>query len=313
MSDFQPIVRNPHAQTLLGNWLRNVLWTKSQGRDVRIPTRHGDSLHATWVDSPGEQTLIVLHGIGGNRHAGQLLSLASRWTCSGLGPALLVSFRGTCAPPEIARMYHGGASDDAADVYLWARERSRSLFVVGLSLGANIMVKWLGESQLEEENLRLAVSVGNPWDLKACSSLLESTFWGRLYTYGMLRCLRERARRFAERFPGRFCSRQLRSAHTFTLYDSLVTAPLHGFSSLDEYYEKSSSCRHLEQVKTRLLCLDAEDDPFCASTSLPRSAPPNVTLVRTRHGGHLGYIGRPGSVFWLEKFICSCGEANRQS
>jgi uncharacterized protein len=302
---FQPCIRNPHAQTILGALLRNLA-RPLPGTAVQVPTSHGDTLHGWWVEPTAPhagKTLVVLHGIGGNHRAGQLVTLGRAWLKRRLGPVLLFSLRGAHSSPTVPRLYHGGSSDDAQDVYTWARARSRKVVMVGLSLGANILVKWLGQYGIHDQQLELAISVSNPWDLRGCCEHMESSHWGRFYRTLMVKALRQRCLRCLEAFPGSLRAENVLRVRTFYDFDSVVTAPLHGFASAHAYYEESSASRYLDGVKAPLLCVDSLDDPFRHPAALPRTAPANVELYQTAYGGHLGYLGA-GCSFWLERFIC---------
>lgn len=276
------------------------------GTPVDVPTGHGDTLHGWWSEPAAPHaghTLVVLHGIGGNHRAGQLVTLGRAWLQRRLGPVLLFSLRGAHTSPALPRLYHGGSSDDVDDVYGWVCRRSDKIVMVGLSLGANILVKWLGQYQVHDSKLEMAVSVSNPWDLRGCCEHMETSAWGRFYRAVMVNGLRQRCLRCLQAFPGSLRAEDVKRTRTFFDFDSVVTAPLHGFASAHDYYAQSSASRYLDSVKAPLLCVDALDDPFRHPAALPRTAPPNVELYRTEYGGHLGYLG-PACSFWLERFIC---------
>ena len=95
-------------------------------------------------------------------------------------------------------------------------------------------------------------------------------------------------------------------ARTCAEYDGLVTAPIHGFASARDYWERCSSARFLGAVRRPLLLVSAEDDPFVPAASIPREAArrnPAVTLEVTPGGGHVGFVTgpplRPG--YWAEE------------
>ena len=169
--------------------------------------------------------------------------------------------------------------------------------------GANIVVKWLAETNLDLSRLAGAVTVSNPWNLGACCEHLEQSPMGRLYRWAMVSTLKKRGLLLAHRYPQLLCPQKIQDCVTFRDYDSQVTAPLHGFSSADQYYAQCSSAQHLNATRQRLVCLDALDDPFVAAGSLPTRPPRSASFVRPEHGGHLGFIG-PGGQLWMEKFIC---------
>lgn len=302
---FDPLIRNPHAQTLLGSALR-ALQRPLRGRFSPISTPDGDELPAFWLGRPGPLVLVVVHGVGGNHEAREGVSLGRHWVWSNLGSVLLISLRGAYRTPLHPRLYHAGCSDELDVVYSWAQNQAagnQRIVMVGYSLGANIVVKWLAETSQSLSRLAGAVSVSNPWDLQACCEHLEQSWMGRCYRTVMVRTLKQRGSRLARKYPELLCADQITRSRTFRDYDSTVTAPLHGFADVEDYYRRCSSAQYLTGARARLICLDALDDPFVPNHSLPPHAPPGVTFVRPAHGGHLGFVGQRCQL-WMEHFIC---------
>jgi predicted alpha/beta-fold hydrolase len=127
-----------------------------------------------------------------------------------------------------------------------------------------------------------------------------------LYRQRFMRRLRRKAREKLERFPGLVDREAVLRATTFAEYDQLVTAPLHGFASRDDYYQRCSAGRFVAGIRRPYLALSAGDDPMVPEASLPveaATANPAVRLVVTRHGGHTAFVDgtplRPG--FWAER------------
>ncbi len=300
---FQPCFRNAHAQTLIGSFLR-ALQKPLRGQSVFLPTPDGDELPCLWCDRPGPLAVVVVHGVGGNHTAREGVSLGRRWLWRGLGQVLLLSLRGAYSPPLRPSLYHGGCSEELDTVYAWVRRRAphSRVVMVGYSLGANIVVKWLAETGQNLDGLAGAVTVSNPWDLQACCEHLEGDWMGRLYRQGMLHTLRRRGLAAAARFPEALCADSIRRSITFRDYDNAVTARVHGFAHAADYYARCSSNQFLAGVRSRLVCLDAQDDPFLPAGTLPQRAPDCVRFERPAHGGHLGFLGRWGRL-WMEDFI----------
>ena len=300
---FEPWFANAHLQTLLGSALR-ALQRPIPGQATQIPTPDGDQLHALWCPHPGPLTLVVVHGVGGNHLAREGVSLGRRWLQRGLGQVLLLSLRGAFQPPLLPKLYHGGCAEELDVVYARVRRHAPAsrVVMVGYSLGANILVKWLAETAANLSGLAGAVTVSNPWDLQACCSHLETSWQGRAYRRIMLHTLRQRGLAAATRFPDVLSRQAIVASRTFHDYDSAVTAPAHGFADADDYYRRCSSKQFLSGVRAPLVCLDALDDPFVPDGVLPQTAPPSVRLQRTAHGGHLGFLGRGGRL-WMEDFI----------
>lgn len=277
------------------------------GQSLSITTPDEDELPCLWCDRPGPLTVVVVHGVGGNHTAREGVSLARRWLWRGLGKVLLLSLRGAYSPPLRPRLYHGGCSEELDTVYAWLGHQAphSRVVVVGYSLGANIVVKWLAETAHNLDGLAGAITVSNPWDLQACCEHLEGSRAGRFYRRAMLHTLRQRGLAAADRFPESLCADGIRRSLTFRDYDDIVTARVHGFRDAADYYQKSSSKQFLPGVRSPLVCLDALDDPFLPPGILPTSAPDCVRFERPDHGGHLGFLG-PWGRLWMEDFIVDC-------
>jgi predicted alpha/beta-fold hydrolase len=95
---------------------------------------------------------------------------------------------------------------------------------------------------------------------------------------------------------------------SFWEYDGRVVAPLYGFRSAADYYERASSRPFLARIRVPTLVIHADDDPFMvpAAVPTPGELSPAVTLELTRGGGHVGFVAgrRPGRPdYWLFRRI----------
>jgi predicted alpha/beta-fold hydrolase len=104
-------------------------------------------------------------------------------------------------------------------------------------------------------------------------------------------------------FPGLFDARQMLAARTLREFDDLVTAPLHGFRGVDDYYTRASSKPLLAQIRVPTLLLNALNDPFLPAVVLPVPSAMSaaVTAEFPETGGHVGFISGafPGTLDWL--------------
>jgi len=305
-----PLLGHPDAQTIFAN-----LWRPRPGPPVareRWELPDGDFLDLDRTTGlPPEAPLAVLcHGLEGSSTAPYVRGLARALWVRGVA-SLSLNFR-TCGgqPNRLARSYHSGETGDLAHVVarLAAERPGRALLVAGFSLGGNVVVKYLGErGDALPAALRGGAALSVPFDLAASSRRLDGP--GRLmwiYRERFLRRLRRKAAWKAAAHPGTFDAAAAARATTFAEFDALMTAPLHGFASRDDYYARSSSAQFLPGVRRPLLALSAADDPMVPAETLPlalAAANPAVRLVVTAHGGHTAFVDgwplRPG--FWGER------------
>jgi uncharacterized protein len=271
------------------------------------------------ADGPaGVPRLLVLHGLEGSSYSVYVQGILEAAARHGLrGTAL--NFR-SCArdpadldrmlPNRRPRLYHSGETEDLDFVArtLAARDPEAPLLAVGVSLGGNVLLKWLGESA-GRTAVAAAAALSTPYDLAASARHLE-TRRGRAYVGNFLSTLRRKAIDAAGRFPEaaeRMNLPRVLRARTFREFDDAATAPLHGFAGADDYYRRSSSLFFLPRITTPTLCVSAEDDPFLGAESLARArsaASSSVAFHVTERGGHIGFVGginpwRP--VYWAEE------------
>jgi hypothetical protein len=291
-SDFRPAwwLPNAHLQTLWPTLFRPGL--KAALRRERLELPDGDFLDLDWTAGDTGPVVVVLHGLEGSSRSpyaqGMLSALQERgWR------AVLMHFRGCSGEPNrLVRWYHSGETSDLAFVIEWLRQREPEapLAAVGYSLGGNVLLKWLGERG-EQAPLAAAVAVSVPFDLKKCAIRLEKSF-SCLYQWKLLRSLQRNIRRKFSLLPCPVALADLHRVKTFREFDDLVTAPLHGFASADDYYARSSSRQYLEGIRIPTLILHALDDPFMTPDAVPGSSElsPSVTLELSERGGHVGFV-----------------------
>jgi predicted alpha/beta-fold hydrolase len=308
----------PHAQTVAGRFLRRRGGVRY--RRERVDTPDGDFVDLDFAEVRGSRAAapgagsplaLVVHGLEGSSDSAYV-----RETCRALWErgirAVALNFRGCSgAPNRLPRFYHAGDTGDVAFVLdlLAAREPGVPLAAVGFSLGANVLLKYLGERG-DDARVSAAAAVSVPFDLGAGADLLDASFAGRLYVFNFVRSLRRKYRRKRHQIGDACDAARVLSARTFREFDDAATAPLHGFAGVDDYYGRSSSAQFLPSIRVPTLLVHAEDDPFVPPSAIAREAidaNPWLTPAIVPHGGHVGFIAgsplRPR--FWAE------GEAAR--
>jgi len=271
----------------------------------------------------GAPRVILLHGLEGSSNSVYVQGFLAVARRLGLA-ATALNFRSCARDPDdldrmlmnrLPRLYHSGETTDLDFVVrtLAARAPDVPLAAVGVSLGGNVLLKWLGENP-GQRLVSAAATLSTPYDLAAGSRYLEGPLMGRLYVAKFLKTLRPKAIDIVARFPetaSRIDLARLARAKTFWELDDAATGPLHGFAGADDYYARSSSLRVLGRIAIPTLCISAKDDPFLPAHVLEevaRVASPAVTLVATERGGHVGFVAgaRPKSpVYWAEELAVS--------
>ena len=309
--------RNAHAQTIWAALLRQAPPVPLARARWELPD--GDFLDVDEL-AAGEPAprLIVLHGLESSSRAPAVVGLlreARRRGWGGVG----VNFRGCSGEPNrLRRSYHGGDAADLAWVIarMQARHPSSPLVCAGISLGGNVLLKYLGEQgEALPSAIRAAAAISAPFDLAASVQALEQPF-SRVYRHRLVASLKRKTFEKLARYPDLVDRRALRGVRTLAAFDDLVTAPVHGFPDAAAYWAASSSAPFLARIRRPTLLINAEDDPFLPAQALPRAAVAAnsfLTASFTARGGHLGFLaGRwPGApVAWAElravEFLGAC-------
>ncbi len=304
-SGFRPAAgfSGPHRQTFAGG-----IWPELRRPPIRrerweLPD--GDFLDIDWVATAteGAPWALVLPGILGNIGSPYVLRLLERLHRAGYRAGML-NHRGLSGTPNrIPPAYHAGFTRDLDLVAGRLAGRRGPGIVAGYSMGGSVVLKSLGENGTNVP-VTAAAAVSVPFRLGPAADALHSggaAFYGGYLLRGLRRLTREK---FA-RLPAPFLLPPSAELRTLRDFDHRITAPLHGFAGADDYYAKASSLPWLSHIGVPTLVINAVDDPLVPEDTLPGPGDlsPAVTLELTRHGGHVGFLGRSGSGlprFWLD-------------
>ena len=266
----------------------------------------GDFIDLDWVDGPADAPLLVLfHGLEGSSGSGYALHLMAAARQRGWR-GVVANFRGCSGEANrLPRSYHAG---DAAEIerilrHLHLGNGRAPLFAVGVSLGGNALLKWLGEQgEAARELLQGAVAISAPLDLPAAGAALDQGF-NRVYTARFLKTLKAKALDKLDHYPLLYDRRAVAAIDTIKDFDSLVTAPLHGYRDADDYWARAASKPGLKAIRVPTLLINARNDPFMPGDVLPRpdQVSDQVTLDFPETGGHVGFVTGPfpGCSGWL--------------
>jgi predicted alpha/beta-fold hydrolase len=281
-------------------------------RRERVETADADFVDFDWVDGPATAPVIVLfHGLEGSsksHYAGAILRAAAARGWRGVVP----HWRGCSGEANrLARAYHSGdyAELDAMLAAVRVRTGTAPLLAVGISLGGNVLLNWLGrEKEKSRAWLRAAASVSAPIDLVASGTALDRGL-NRIYARNFLSTMVPRALEKLRRFPGLYSEEKLRRVTTIHDFDDLVTAPLSGFMGVTDYWTRASSKPWLREIVLPTLVLNARNDPFVPGASLPGPSEVGaaVTLETPETGGHVGFVSGsyPGNLDWFTSRLLS--------
>jgi predicted alpha/beta-fold hydrolase len=312
--------RGPHSQTLWGRYGRSQGLVSFE-REVLTSPDDEDIILDHVTGPASSPRVLLLHGLEGSSQAVYIQGLARALAKAGMR-ATALNFRSCARDPASGeplqtrrpRLYHSGETKDLAFVVdtLARREPRTPLYAIGVSIGGNVLLKWLGEVGARSA-IEAAATISVPYDLGAAARHFERGF-AQVYAAHFLKTLKRKALDVLKRFPREtehINRDRIRFASTFYLFDEAATAPLHGFLSANDYYRKSSSLRFLSAIEVPTLCVSSQDDPFMPASALEAArdaASEDVKLVVQPWGGHVSFAYGPWpwrARYWAEEQIVS--------
>lgn len=291
--------RPAFAQTLLAGWVGGAEPAPVVER-VGLPDGDFVELHR-WPAADGAPLVLVLHGLEGSAQSAYVGEVVRRARSFGFATAAM-EFRSCSRTPNLLlRSYHSGETCDLAFVVeqLVREDSHRPWFAAGWSLGANVLLKWLGEvGASAPRSLCAAAAVSTPFDLEVAARACDARYGGAIARH-FLKTLVPKAIAKARAFPGVLDEAAVRACRTFQRFDDLVTAPIHGFADARDYWQRSSSKRFVEHIRVPALVVSAQDDPLVPHEAWPVAAiaaNPHLVAEWLPRGGHCGFV--EGALPW---------------
>jgi len=306
-ADFKPAwwLRSPHLQTL---W--PAFFKKRHSLDLvneQLELNDGDFLDLCWSKKSSGKIVLVLHGLEGSIESHYANSVVYELEQAGFRPVFM-HFRGCSGRRNrLARAYHSGDTGDLSFVanYIYKKTGDQPYAAIAYSLGANVLLKWLGETAADNP-LSKAVALSVPFRLHDAAKRLEMGA-SKIYREHLLKSLRNT---YIEKFthiesPLDIDVEQIKS---FWDYDDKVTAPLHGFKGAQDYYDACSCRQFLKDINVKTRIIHSVDDPFMFETTVPNvnELSDSIDFLLTQGGGHVGFISADsiGSTYsWSDKKI----------
>ena len=313
-----------HAQTLAAYaWPRAYRYRSVADEERLFETAPDVKVlaHCRWqTNRTAHPTVILWHGIEGSSASTYMFGTAEKAFVAGFN-VIRMNLR-TCGGTEhlTSTIYHGGLTDDLREVVrqLIQTDRLKRLFLVGFSLGGNMVLKLAGEygSDVPEEVLAIC-AISPSVDLHASADqIVKRSNW--IYHRDFVYRLKKRIRTKHKLFPAHYDISELSSVRTLREFDNQFTAKAHGFAGVDDYYNRASSLRVIDRIQVPCLVIHAQDDPFIPYQPLLDPAVTNnpyILLIDPERGGHVGFLaadtGADVDPFWAEnRLVEFCRLAN---
>ncbi|XP_031386485.1 embryogenesis-associated protein EMB8-like isoform X4 [Punica granatum] len=289
-----PWLSSPHVQTAFLNYFgkppmvsyTREIFAASDGGNIALDWLASSYGHGNTVNDPiskegSTPIVVVIPGLMSESSAAYIKHLVFHMAKKRRWNVVVSNHRGQGGISVTTDCFYnaGWTEDVRAVVNHLSREYPMApLYIVGTSVGANILVKYLGE---DGENVPVAgaVAVCSPWDL-----LIGDRFIGR---------------KLVQKFYDRAIASGLqRYAFLHVPFEILITMQPAELDNL----RRCSSANYIGNVSVPLLCISALDDPVCSREAIPWDEcrlNSNVVLATTKHGGHLAFFeGLAGSSLW---------------
>lgn len=292
-SQFRPSwwIKNRHLQTIWGAFFRTLPHLPDMKR-IQVELQDGDFVDVDVCFEEERPLVLLLHGLEGSKDSHYIRGLCSVLT-EKYSVAILY-FRGCSGVSNrLLKSYHSGISDDLQQVLRRLAEKNYKVeYLVGFSLGGNVLLKWLGENHCHKQ-IKAAVAVSVPLLLDESANTIDSGF-AKLYAWNLLKTLKQKVLSKKQQYSDEISlsHKQIKNLNTFWEFDEKITAPFNGFLSARDYYQKCSSQQFLTNISVPTLIIHASDDPFMNDKVIPNQAQLSnqVTFELAEHGGHVGFI-----------------------
>lgn len=292
-----------HLETIIPSITRKVTIDIEPVRK-RIATADGDFLDIDWYQSKNQKLLILSHGLEGDSKRPYMLGMIRKFLRHGWD-VMAWNCRGCSGEPNLGhRFYHSGATDDLSDVISFASDKGfKTISLIGFSLGANLTLKYLGESD-RGDLISSATVFSAPMDLAACSYQLDK-YYNWIYSNRFLKSLKKKVRSKQTDIEKYVNVDQVLRVKRIYDFDDFLTGPLHGFINADDYYRQCSSMYYIQNINTPTLVVNAKNDPFLSESCYNPTkfeSSEHVYLEIPKFGGHVGFGTKDyQGIFWSER------------
>lgn len=306
--DFKPnfLIRHPVIQTILGSKQPASMTPSNETVElIPVPDGSGDKLAVlNGSKNQGSKLQILLvPGLGSSAKAPGLKRLTFRLEDAGFH-VFRMNHRGVSDGAKHSKsIYHGGRSDDVAEVIRFIEETispSSKVILISLSMGGNMALKALGEHRFQKVIKHISLSpVINLKESSQAMSHIHGGFYQKVFQKPIEAYCRKRHREFPELGP-------YQPTRPFTLagFDREYTAIQGGFTDVDEYYKQSSAKEKMANTEIDTSIIFSLDDKIEPLKDYINSK--KINLISTKYGGHLGFVRSfpiGAKSFWADDLI----------
>ncbi len=305
-STYEPswLFRNCHIQTILPSVLRKV--TPLPYVRKTVTTKDGDILFVdTVVKSTNKNAVIIIHGMEGHTDRPYMQGIGNILSENSID-IFAMNMRGCGGENRTKKLYNAGLIDDLDDVmaYVDNAYSYESLFIVGFSLGGNVVLNFIASEYLKKyPNCKAAGVVSVPINLAGCAEELNR-WYNRIYRKIFLKDFYQKISNKEKQFPELLCDETFKKIETIQDYDTEFTAPLGGYRDCEDYYTSVSALKIISDIELPFMFMSSLDDPFLEINSFPIDQlkhKDNALFVLTEKGGHVGFYHSPWDTYYYHE------------
>ncbi|KAL3814516.1 hypothetical protein ACJIZ3_015784 [Penstemon smallii] len=249
--------------------------------------------------------MIIVPGLTSTSNSSYVKILVHEMAKSGYN-VVVNNHRGFGGVPITSdHLYNAGRTEDLRKVidHIHCKYPEAPLFAIGTSIGANILVKYLGEDKTNVPIIG-AAAICCPWDLLIGDRFMNRGRLQRFYNKALAVGLKAYAQLHEPVFSRISKWESVKRSSSIREFDDHATRVVDYYETVDTFYRRCSSSKYVVSVKIPLLCISSLDDPVCTREAIPWDEcrfNSNVVLATTQHGGHLPYFEglTAKSVWWV--------------
>ncbi len=276
----------------------------------RIKTPDADFIDLDFSTKKATTIVIVMHGLEGSSQSKYIIAAIEYLNTYAID-CVAVNFRGCSGEDNYkSYSYNSGKTNDLELVisYVLENYNYKNIFLLGFSMGGNIALKYMGETATIPFEIKGAIAISAPCDLKGSSEALAN-WYNSIYLNKFLKTLKSKSLLKLKTFPESNLNKEaIVNSKTFKDFDNAVTAPLFGYKNAEDYWKKCSSKQFIPNINKPTLLISAKDDSFLSKSCYPyKEATKNkhFFLETPNYGGHVGFnsFHFKKDTLWSEKRI----------
>ena len=291
---------NGHWETVIPSMFFKVkedLYTRE-----RLELSDGDFLDIDWVKSDSKRCIVLSHGLEGDSSRYYMKRTAKYFKDHGWDVAAWNCRSCSGEMNRLPRFYHHGDTPDLSQVVDTVLQRGYDQVVMmGYSMGGSMTLKYLGEETRDSRIIGACV-FSVPCNLRNSAVMLKEP-GNRFYEQRFLKKLLKKIAIKADQHPDTISAEGIGQMDDFDEFHDRYTAPLHGYASKEDFFEKATCDQFLPSIDRPVLIVNAENDPMLGEPCYPKEIAGKSKLVFLeipKRGGHVGFTIKKKGPSYME-------------